>query len=148
MGIKLDSLPPAVRARVINQMAQEDAGKFQCPPTSITTNRPAKRIRQGEKPPTKLEADWKRHVEAQNPDVKFRDQAIRFRLANGAWYKPDLMAWLNCRVVCWETKGPKQMKGVARGILTVKFAAAAWPEVLFILVWREHGQWHQQEVLP
>ena len=107
-----------------------------------------KRIRQGEKPPTKLEADWRRHMEATQPDVKFRAQAIRFRLANGAWYKPDLMAWLNCQVVCWETKGPKQMKGVARGILTVKFAAASWPEVLFILVWRENGQWQTQEVKP
>jgi hypothetical protein len=107
-----------------------------------------KRMRQGDKPPTKLEADWRRHMEATQPEVKFRAQAIRFRLANGAWYKPDLMAWLNSRVVCWETKGPKQAKNVARGILTVKFAATAWPEVLFILVWRDAAGWHQQEVLP
>lgn len=106
-----------------------------------------KRMRQGDKPPTKLEADWRRHMEATQPGVKFRAQAIRFRLANGAWYKPDLMAWMNMRVVCWETKGPKQMKNVARGILTVKFAATAWPEVLFILVWRDAAGWHQQEVL-
>lgn len=107
-----------------------------------------KRIRQGEKPPNKLEAAWRRHVEAMQPGVKFRAQAIRFRLANGAWYRPDLMAWLNSRVVCWETKGPKQVKNVARGILTIKFAAAAWPEVLFILVWRDAEGWHQQEVEP
>jgi hypothetical protein len=107
-----------------------------------------KRIRQGEKPPTKLEADWRLHQEAFFPGVKFRAQAIRFRLANGAWYRPDLMAWMDGRMNCWETKGPKQMKNVARGILTVKFAATAWPEVRFTLVWREAGQWHEQVVLP
>ena len=108
----------------------------------------AKRIRQGEKPPNKLESDWRLHLVTLHPDIKFRDQAIRFRLANGAWYKPDLMAWMNCRMVCWETKGPKQAKNVARGILTIKVAAALWPEVLFILVWKENGEWKQQEVLP
>jgi len=107
-----------------------------------------KRIRQGEKPPTKLEADWRAHMEAKYPHIKFRAQAIRFRLANGAWYKPDLMAWLDSRIVCWETKGPKQAKNVARGILTIKVAATTWPEVLFILAWRESGAWYQQEVLP
>ena len=121
------------------------SGPLAPPPPAASQD---KRIRQGEKPPNKLEADWRRHIEAVHPGVKFRAQAIRFRLANGAWYKPDLMAWLNCRVVCWETKGPKQAKNVARGILTVKFAAAAWPEVLFILVWRENGVWKWQEVLP
>jgi hypothetical protein len=107
-----------------------------------------KRMRQGEKPPNKLESDWRSYMEEEQPGVKFRAQSIRFRLANGAWYKPDLMAWLNMRVVCWETKGPKQGKNVDRGILTIKFAATAWPEVLFILVWRDSGGWHQQEVLP
>jgi hypothetical protein len=132
--------------------AQNAAGEWvkvsSRPLASAPTPAPAKRIRQGEKPPNKLEADWRRHIEAVHPGVKFRAQAIRFRLANGAWYKPDLMAWLNCRVVCWETKGPKQAKNVARGILTIKVAATLWPEVLFILVWRQDGAWKQQEVLP
>jgi hypothetical protein len=118
------------------------------PPAIFPPITSPKRIRQGEKPPTKLEADWRAHMEAIQPGVKFRAQAIRFRLANGAWYKPDLMAWLNYRVVCWETKGPKQAKNVARGILTIKVAAALWPEVLFILVWRDANGWHQQGVLP
>lgn len=128
--------------------APAPAGATIEPPQPAIAKSSPKRIRQGEKPPNKLEADWRAYMEAQQPDVKFRPQAIRFRLANGAWYKPDLMAWLNCRVVCWETKGPKQAKNVARGILTIKFAATAWPEVLFILVWREGGVWCQQEVLP
>ena len=107
-----------------------------------------KRIRQGEKPPNKLEADWRRHQEALHPDIKFRAQAIRFRLANGAWYKPDLMAWMEGGLVCWETKGPKQAKNVARGILTIKVAATLWPELDFYLVWREKSVWKQQLVLP
>jgi hypothetical protein len=158
MGCTLDQLREmeAKTERAIKnsrlRRAPLPAGATIEPPATIQTPQIAKtspkRVRQGEKPPNKLESDWRRHMEAEQPGVKFRAQAMRFRLANGAWYKPDLMAWLNCRVICWETKGPKQAKNVARGILTIKFAAAAWPEVCFILVWRENGVWQQQEILP
>lgn len=123
--------------------------------------RPA-RIRQSSKPlMNKLEQAWFNLLSVQYPNYpKPRAQAKRYKIANGAWYKPDVTVslWPNRNPdgsvrgadmeTAWECKGPKQMKNVARGILTIKTAAAQWPEVRFILVWQERGKWCQQEVLP
>ncbi len=148
MGVSISDYH-AMRARLEKSGKMASASADLRPLGIVTLPAAGVKIRQGDKPPNKLEASWRRHIEAQHPGVAFRAQAIRFRLANGAWYKPDLMAWLNGRVVCWETKGGKGMKGHARGMITVKFAAATWPEVLFILVWKdETGSWKHQEVLP
>lgn len=114
----------------------------------------AKRIRQESKPlVNKLEGDWLSVLSAQHPDKSIRPQAKRYKLANGAWYKPDFtcsnfMVGNGEMETAWECKGPSCMKNVARGLLTVKFAASQWPEVAFFLVWKERGQWKQQRVLP
>lgn len=136
-----------------------------------------KRLRQDPRPAlNKLEADWRNYIKALSfPGAVIHEQALRFKLANGAWYKPDLAAWLYGwwysdilafalgrksedkglhypdlvkPLVCWECKGPKEMKNVARGMLALKAAAHQFPEVLFVLVWREGGAWRTQAVLP
>lgn len=116
-----------------------------------------KRIRQSSKPlMNKLEQDWFNYLSRTLPaDIRLRAQAKKYRLANGSWYKPDMTAttldlgpalW---RETAWECKGPKQMKGISRGMLTLKFAASAWPEVRFVLVYKdESGNWKQENVLP
>lgn len=147
MSYKLSQFNQKTADKILAQIARDDAGKSKPEEPVRAVKKSDKRIRQGEKPPNKLEADWRLHMESITSITKFRAQAIRFRLANGAWYKPDLMAWLGGKMVCWETKGPKQMKGIARGVLTIKVAAALWPEVQFILVWRENGVWKNQVVL-
>ena len=113
-----------------------------------------KRIRQDDKPlMNKLEGQWFEILSAQFPNKSIRPQAKRYKLANGAWYKPDLTC-SNFRLdseimeTAWECKGPSCMKNVARGLLTIKFAAAQWPEVAFFLVWKDKGEWKQQRVLP
>ena len=115
-----------------------------------TTNAaPGIKIRQGDKPPNKLEAAWFEYLKLAQPNGNVRAQSIRFRLANGAWYKPDFGAWqIDGRLHCWETKGGKRMKGHAKGMLTIKVAAALWPEVRFFLVWKDESRWQTQEVLP
>lgn len=115
-----------------------------------------KRIRQNPKPlMNKLESEWFSILNSQFPNFpRPRAQAKKYRLANGAWYRPDITAsqWpmpmLPATETAWECKGPKEMKNIARGILTLKFAAAAWPEVRFVLVWKEDGAWKEQDVLP
>ena len=114
------------------------------------------RIRQSAKPILNhLEQDWYDRIKDQYPNYPpIRKQSKRFRIGNGAWYKPDLtcsiypVAGGPARETAWECKGPKQMKNIARGILTLKTAATQWPEVRFVLVWRELGEWKEQEVLP
>ena len=115
-----------------------------------------KRIRQDDKPlMNKLESQWFEILSAQFPNYpRPRAQAKRYKLANGAWYKPDITSSLwpvegeGYKESAWECKGPSCMKNVARGLLTIKFAAAQWPEVVFYLVWKERGEWKQQRVLP
>ena len=110
-----------------------------------------KRVRQDPKPlMNKLESQWFENL-MRTPEVNqatLRAQAKRYKLANGAWYKPDMTAKVQGRETAWECKGPKQMKNMARGMLTIKVAAAQWPDVEFRLVWKQDGRFHQQIILP
>jgi hypothetical protein len=119
-----------------------------------------RRVRQETKPlMNKLESDWFRALSS-NPEVikcTLRAQSKRLKLGNGVWYKPDMTALTVTGItdretiskeIAWECKGPKQMKGMAKGMMTIKVAASQYPEIEFRLVWRESGQWFQQIVLP
>ena len=112
-----------------------------------------KRIRQSDKPLNKLEREWQLILSVEFPNYpRPRAQAKKYRLANGAWYLPDfsVSTWPDphgpSRETCWECKGPKVARWSRRGELTIKFAAAAWPEVQWILVWKERGEWQVQDV--
>ena len=110
---------------------------------------PAKRIRQSDKPlMNKLETEWARHLICCYPLVKHHHQAVRFCIGNGAWFKPDICVTIEGQLTCYECKGPKEGKNVARGILALKTAAHAFPDIVFILVWKEDGGWKQQRILP
>ena len=102
-----------------------------------------KRIRQSEKPVmNKLETEW--YSLFATADT--RPQAIKFKVARSAFYKPDFFSPL--LRTAWEVKGLKG-KNIDRGKLALKCAATAWPEIKFILVWKdEQGIWQEQQVLP
>ena len=109
----------------------------------------SKRVRQDEGAGPKvnnLEAEWMAVLRVEHPGVELRAQAKRYRIGNGSWYKPDITAVMGGREVAWECKGPKEMRGVAKGVLVLKAAAAAWPEVEFWLVWRKGGMWKKQRI--
>lgn len=107
---------------------------------------PGKRIRQDTKPlMNKLEAEWFGRLEAKYPKVKFRPQDRRYKLSNGCWYKPDITCTLDGRETAFEVKGPHAFRG---GFEFLKMAAAAWPEVTWILCWKQAGEWRTQTVLP
>lgn len=115
-----------------------------------SVGQPGKRIRQDAKPlMNKLEQRFFNCLKARLCDEPtLRAQAKRYKIANGAWYKPDITANVNGFETAWECKGPKQMKNMARAMLVIKVAAAQWPDVRWNLVWEENGQWKTQEVLP
>ncbi len=127
-----------------------------CETRFFETPRIAKRIRQSSKPIMNvLEQSWFDVLNAQFPNYpRPRAQAKRYRTSHSSWYKPDITAsqWPQENgppiETAWECKGPKQMKNIDRGILSLKVAASQWPEVRFILVWRENNLWRQQIVLP
>jgi hypothetical protein len=112
--------------------------------------KPGKRLRQDTKPlMNKLEQSFFNYLKAELcNEPTLRAQAKRYKLANGAWYKPDITANVNGFETAWECKGPKQMKNMARAMLVIKFSATQWPDVRWKLVWKDGGQWKQQDVLP
>lgn len=111
--------------------------------------RKEKRIRQSSQPRLNgLETAWKLKLLDRDPTLKIYEQALRFRTSCSSWYKPDLAAWVDGRLTCWETKGNRG-KNIARGKLALKVAASLYPEIDWWLVWRNpDGSWSEQKVLP
>lgn len=132
-----------------------------CPsPQALTTATPVKsRIRQDRSQPNKLEREWMGRLLLDFPDEQFHFNAMRFRLGNGVWYKPDFFCFdhywpedasrsfkgIHARPTAWEVKGPKAWRG---GFEFLKIAAHAWPKVRWVLVWKDDGGWNEEEVLP
>jgi hypothetical protein len=111
------------------------------------------RVRQSTKPVmNKLETEWFHILNIQH--LMFprpRPQAVTFKLCNGMRYTPDVFttAWpqgdqYGIRATAWEVKGPKAFDG---SLDKLKMAAHEWPEILWILVWKESGRWTQQIIL-
>jgi hypothetical protein len=108
---------------------------------------PPRRIRQDTKPLlNKLEMEWY-HVlkRSYGPDVPVFSQAIRFRLGNGIWYKPDFMVFGTPQFYGYEVKGPHAFRG---GFENLKVCVNLYREIKWYLVWKLDGQWEEQEVLP
>lgn len=117
----------------------------------VPVNKPKKRIRQSTKPlMNKLETEFYEQIKGIYQVVW--PQAIRLRLGNGIWYKPDFLclnhvgtdARVNC-LVAYEVKGPHAFRG---GFENLKVAAAQYPQIHFTLVWKEGTDWKSQHILP
>lgn len=150
-GITIDDQAPTRTATALMERAEN---RPQSAYGEVLAQKPvktAKRVRQGEKPMNKLEAEFGRIIEPLA--IHLRAQSKRYRLANGVWYKPDWTGDVfseGCpdQETCWEVKGGKGMKGHAKSMLTLKVAASTWPHVDWILAWKENGQWQTQKILP
>jgi len=139
MPVFLDQIKdPRTRQRVAD--ALEAAGDLrqkiakECP-------KPKRRIRQSHKPlMNKLEQEY-HDTFLRGHQVHI--QSIRFKLANGIWYKPDFVSAYGRK--CIEVKGPHAFRG---GFENLKVAASQYPWIKWVLVWKEDGQWQEQVILP
>lgn len=104
-----------------------------------------KRIRQSTKPlMNRLELEFYEILKQNYYPNSIFAQAIRFKLGNGIWYKPDFIVFgLNVRA--YEVKGEHAFRG---GFENLKVAASLYKSVGWILVWKHDGQWCEQTVLP
>jgi hypothetical protein len=115
-----------------------------------------RRVRQDSKPlMNKLESDYFCRLKILGydgwPVMNLRAQSVRYRLANGVWYKPDM----TCNVIingtvipyAFECKGPRGMKSQDRGFLVLKMAASQFAEMGWVLAWCENGEWKEQRIL-
>lgn len=146
-AIPLGSLPPKLRAQAEAQLGmQEQPAVIPTIPRALQPMKD-KRIRQNPKPLMNgLETDFFNHLKASYPQAEIHAQAIRTKLANGAWYKSDFMVLRDgLPVTFYEVKGPKAFRG---GFEFLKIAAHQYPRFKFILVWKANGTWKFQPVLP
>lgn len=118
-------------------------GAQPAPPSPVAAS---KRIKQRTKPMmNKLEQEFFGMLKSFDLGV-VRGQAVRFRLANGVDYTPDFFcpSWMG-HPRCWEVKGKQAWDDA---IVKLKVAAHEWPEIRWILVWKENGEWKEQRVEP
>lgn len=105
---------------------------------------PAERIRQDKKPlMNKLEESYLDQLRFFYPGAEILSQAIRLKIGNGCWYKPD--HFVPSEKLFIECKGPHAFRG---GFEALKIAASAHRWATFKLVWRVKGEWREQIVLP
>jgi len=106
-----------------------------------------KRLRQDSRPLlNKLETEALAWLQATHPPpVFFRSQAKRYRLGNGIWFKVDFTATIRGVEHGFEIKGPHSFRG---GFENLKVAASLWPEIVWVLAWKENGIWTTQTILP
>ena len=73
-------------------------------------------------------------------------QGMRFRLGNGIWYCPDFVRIPldNLPMQAIEVKGPHAFRG---GFENLKVAANLYPEITWVLVWKDNGIWQEQIIL-
>lgn len=117
-------------------------------PENTVRVEPAKaraRIRQ-DKGPNQLELEAERVLLAGAfGDVShLRAQALRFKLANGVTYTPDLTGWVGTHLHAWEVKGPQKIWDDA--VVKIKVAAAVWKDVSWWMIWKEDGRWLRQRI--
>lgn len=111
-----------------------------------------RRIAQSDKPLlNKLETEWFNIIKNQFPNFpRPRAQSKRYRIANGLHYTPDITAssWPQAigpaMETAWEIKGKHAWDD---SIAKLKVAAHEWPEVRWVLAWKEDDRWQTQEVL-
>lgn len=153
-GPLLDEKHPYGHVNLMNHGGEDDAEHDHI--AALAAKRTVrKRIRQSDKLMNGLEAEFFERIRYEYPNYpRPKPQAVKLKISNGAFFKPDFFvtAWPHAgghaMATAWEVKGLKG-KNIDRGKLALKCAASAWPEIKFILVWKdEQGNWQEQLVLP
>lgn len=141
-------IEPGQACRKLNPQLFGAGGSCEAEAMTITpaVTKPSRRIRQDSKPLTnKLESEFKAYYEKQT-GCTLTPQALRFRLGNGIWYKPDFVLMVKGAITsAYEVKGPHAFRG---GFENLKVAASLYKQVNWVLAWKERNEWKMQDVLP
>jgi hypothetical protein len=130
--------PPTLSPKWVNIEVGNKAGK------DAAVEEALRRIRQDRKPVlNKLEEAYHLWLLREHPGQEILKQAVRLKLCNGCWYKPDLV--IPALRAAFEVKGPHAFRG---GFEFLKMAAHEHRWLTFYLVWRgRDGAWKKQEIL-
>jgi hypothetical protein len=141
--ITLANINPRFLPQIEAQLAMgRKASGLALPPETVAAPQ-ERRIRQSAIKLNKLERDYLDVLNMRHGAENVFAQAVRVRLGNGLWFKPDF--FIPSESLFIETKGPKSFRG---GFENLKAAASVHKWAKFRLVWRVSGQWKFQEVLP
>ena len=152
-GVKIDSLEELTPGMILAASAKSLSEAIR---RGNKDPKHAKRIRQQSKPlMNNLETEFWCILCNRYGDPFVKPQAVRLKLGNGIWYKPDFFVMNAFQddftqpphrgTICYEVKGPHAFRG---GFENLKVAAHLWSEIQFILAWKENSQWKEQIVLP
>ena len=143
MGIKIDTLPPALRAQVEAKIMAEDKRRMQasspvnapdasgCTQTRPeTSGRDTRAVAPRKRQPNKTEA---RYAAEMLRGLDARYEAVTFRLSNGHRYTPDWVVFDSAGILlsCHEVKGSYRFHSHGRARLAfdqaaVEFSGITW----------------------
>lgn len=143
-------LTPTELSEVVSRRAIAKANGLPIPPPTASPadqiTKPGMRIRQSEIKLNALEREFQLVLKTDWRTLSHvRAQAIRFRLANGVSYTPDFTAIDSDGQFAFEVKGEKAWDD---SIVKLKVAASTYPEIRWVLVWKDAGGWKSQIVNP
>ena len=160
MGIKIDTLPPALRAQVEAKLMAEDARRLASSPVNApriaqdapergtgkeTGGRAAggtaakKRRRQPNKTEARYAAEMLRGLDA-------RYEAVTFRLSNGHRYTPDWVVFDSAgRLSCHEVKGSYRFHSHGRARLAFDQAALEFPGITWFWATLTSRGWERRK---
>ena len=155
MGIKIDTLPPALRAQVEAKLMAEDARRLASSPVNaprIAQDAPERGTgketggraaggtvaKKRRREPNKTEAEYNRRFLS----GRGRYEAVTLRLPGGSRYTPDWVSVEDGRMTLHEVKGAYRFHSQGRALTAFREAVAAFPEFGFVwAVRRGPGDW-------
>ena len=164
MGIKIDTLPPALRAQVeaklraedknrrpasstanahrIAQDAQDASGCTQTRPE--TSGRDTRAVAPRKRQPNKTEA---RYAAEMLRGLDARYEAVTFRLSNGHRYTPDWVVFDSAGrlLSCHEVKGSYRFHSHGRARLAFDQAALEFPGITWVWATLTRQGWEQRK---
>lgn len=106
----------------------------------VARQRPAPKVAPPKRGMNKWEAAYAQHLGLFLLAREIRSwkfEAVRLRLADGAWFTPDFTVWNLNRIEFHEVKG--FWREAAR--VRIKVAAELYPEFMFVAVTKKSGEW-------
>jgi len=163
MGIKIDTLPPALRAQVEAKLRAEDTRRLASSPVNAhriaqdaqdasgctqtrpeTSGRDTRAVAQRKRQPNKTEA---RYAAEMLRGLDARYEAVTFRLSNGHRYTPDWVVFdSDGRLLsCHEVKGPYRFHSHGRARLAFDQAALEFSGITWVWATLTSHGWERRK---
>ena len=163
MGIKIDTLPPALRAQVEAKLRAEDARRLASSPVNAhriaqdaqdasgctqtrpeTSGRDTRAVARKKRQPNKTEA---RYAAEMLRGLDARYEAVTFRLSNGHRYTPDWVVFDSAGrlLSCHEVKGSYRFHSHGRARLAFDQAALEFSGITWVWATLTRQGWEQRK---